>query len=76
MREVDWITLSQNRVHLPALVNVDDRRDSEFQFGILINSFAFVGSRLCLMRSIIQPHIKKDVHLIISEIQNNGNNQN
>lgn len=52
MREVDRITPSQNRVRLPVLGNVDEIRDFEFQFGIFINSFAFVGSCLCLMRSI------------------------
>jgi len=57
VREVDWITLSQDRARLPALGNVDEIRDFEFQFGIFKNSFVFVGSSLCLMRSI--KHLKK-----------------
>jgi hypothetical protein len=48
VREVDWITLSQNRFRLPDLGNVGEIRD----FGVFINSFAFVGSFLCLMLSI------------------------
>jgi len=73
MRDVDWITLSQNRDRLAALGNVEEIRDFEFQFGIFINSFAFPSSCLCLMHSIKH---KKISSLIISEIQNNGNNQN
>lgn len=52
MRDVDWIALSQNRVRLAALGNVEEIRDLEFQFGIFINSFVFVGSCLCLMHYI------------------------
>jgi len=52
VREVDWIKLSQNRVRLPVLGNVDEIHDSEFQFGIFINSFAFIGSCLCPIHSI------------------------
>lgn len=52
VREVDWITLSQNSLCLPVPGNVDEIRGFEFQFGIFINSFAFAGSCLCPMLSI------------------------
>jgi hypothetical protein len=52
VRKVDWITLSQDRVRLPVLGNVDEIRNFEFQFGVFKKSFTFVGSCLCLMRPI------------------------
>jgi hypothetical protein len=41
VREVDWITLSQDRARLPALGNVDEIRDFEFQLVFLkIHSYS------------------------------------
>jgi hypothetical protein len=40
---MDWITLAQNRVHLPVFVNVDEKYDCDLPFGILIIYFAFLA---------------------------------